>query len=262
MKIKSAVFFLLVFSLFMLSNIKAQDFKEIEKTLKLDKDGKVTIETYKGEIIIETWDKPEVHVYAKMVPDDYDGLKGTSPQKQLSSVQVEIGSEANSVRIESKYKKDNSWFGSDIRAFVNYKIQMPKTALLKISDYKSETNISGIQSSINFETYKGEVKIIDLSGAIDLTTYKGEVEVNFAKLSGNSSFETYKGEISLSLPKSSAFSIDGEFGKKADFHSTFHIDKDSYKHGHDDYNIRKDINDGGPTINLSSEKGKIELLEK
>jgi len=262
MKIKRILFILFVFSITVISNTKAQDFKEVEKTFQLEKGGKVTIETYKGEIIIETWDKPEVHVYAKMVPADNNGLNGTSPKKQLSCVKVEFDSTPNSVRIESKYKKSNSWFGSDIRAFVNYKIQMPKTALLKISDYKSETKISGLRSSINLETYKGEVKIIDFSGAIDLTTYKGEVEVNIVKLSGNSSFETYKGEINISLQKSSAFSIDGEFGKRADFNSTFDIDKDSYEHGHDDYSIRKDINGGGPTINLSSDKGKIELREK
>jgi hypothetical protein len=262
MKIKSTILLLFVFSLIIISSIKAQDFTEIEKTFQLDKDGKVVIDTYKGEIIIEIWDKPEVHVYAKIIPDDSNGFGGTSPKKQLSCAKVEFDSSPNSVRIESIYKKNISWFGNETRAFVNYRIQMPKTALLKISDYKSETNISGLQSSLNLETYKGEVKIIDFSGTIELTTYKGEIDVNFIKLSGNSSFETYKGEISVSLPKSSAFSIDGDFSKKADFHSTFDIDKDSYEHGHDDYNIRKDINGGGPTINLSSEKGKIELLEK
>lgn len=262
MKIKSTILLLFVFALMLTSNTKAQNFKEVEKSFRLEKDGKVTIDTYKGEVKIEIWDKPEVHVYAKIIPDNSNGFGSTPPKKQLSCVTVEFDTSPNSVRIESRYKKNNSWFGNDIRAFVNYKIQMPRTALLKISDYKSETNISGLQSSINLETYKGEVKVTDFTGAIDLETYKGEVDINFIKLTGNSSFETYKGEISVSLPKSSAFSIDGDFGKKVDFHSAFDIDKDSYEHGHDDYNIRKDINGGGPTINFSSEKGKIELLEK
>ncbi len=261
MKIKSIILILGI-SLIAMNFQYAQDFKEIEKTFKIDMTGEVTIETYKGEIKIETWDKAEVHVYAQMVPDDGGGFWSTKPEKQLAHVDVELDASSNSVRIESKYRKSNSWFGSNTRAFVNYKIQMPKTARLNINDYKSETFISGLQSTINFETYKGEVKIIDLSGSIDLETYKGEIDVRFDRINGNCSFDTYKGEINISLPKSSAFSVDADFGKKTDFYSSFDIDRDSYKKNRKDYNIRKDINGGGPTIRLSSDKGKIELHEK
>lgn len=260
MKIKSIIL-LLGISLIAMNFLYAQDFKEVEKTFKLDKNGTVNIDTYKGEIFIETWEKDEVYVYAKMIPDD-GGFWSTKPAKQLSRVDVQFDSSPNTLYIESKYKKNNSWFGSDTRAFVNYKIKMPRTAKLNVKDYKSESHISGIESSINFETYKGEVNISELNGSIDLETYKGEIDVHFSQIKDNCSFETYKGEINISLPKSSSFSVDADLGRKTDFYSGFNIEEDSYKRSRKEYNIKKDVNGGGPTIHITSSKGRIELIEK
>ncbi len=261
MKVRSAILLFSIFLLAGISSLPGQDFKEVEKSFPLDKDGEVTINTYKGEIKIETWDKAEVYVYAKMIPDDY-GFWSTNPQKQLDRVDVEIDASANEVNIESNYRKNHSWFGNDTRALVNYRIKMPKTARLNIKDYKSESHISGLQSSVRFETYKGEVKISDLSGSIDLETYKGEIDVRFVKLSGDCRFETYKGEISVSLPKSTAFSVDADFGRRTDFYSNFDIEKDSYRKSRKDYSIKEEVNGGGAQISLSSSKGRIELLER
>jgi len=262
MKIKSAILLLCIFLFAGMNNLSAQDFKEVEKTFQIDKDGEVSINTYKGEIRIETWDKAEVYVYAKMIPDDSGDFWGTDPEKQLDRVEVEIDASSNSVDIESSYRKSSSWFGSDTRAFVNYKIKMPKTARLNVKDYKSESHIAGLQSSVRFETYKGEVKIADLSGPLNLETYKGEVDVRFSKLTGDCRFETYKGEISISLPKSTAFSVDADFGRRTDFYSNFDIENGSYKKSCKEYNIRKDVNGGGPEIRLTSNKRRFENLEK
>ena len=262
MKIKSAILLFCVLLFAGTFSVTAQDFKEVDKTFKIDKDGRVTVDTYKGEIKIETWDKAEVHVYARMVPDDGGGFWNTSPEKQLDHVDVDIDASSSSVRIKSDYRKSNSWFGNNTRAFVYYKIQMPKTARLDVKDYKSESKVSGLQAPIKFETYKGEVTISDLTGWIDLETYKGEVDVRFVKLTDDCRFETYKGEINVSLPKSTGFSIDTDFGRRTDFYSSFDIDKRSYKHKRRDYSIREDVNGGGPQLRFSSTKGRIELVER
>ncbi|MEK7748572.1 MAG: hypothetical protein AAB269_00780, partial [Bacteroidota bacterium] len=63
---------------------------------------------------------------------------------------------------------------------------MPKTAELRIKDYKSKTSISDLRADVEINTYKGEVEITNLTGSVDLETYKGEVDVRFSKLAKGS----------------------------------------------------------------------------
>ena len=53
---------------------QASDIKEVHKTLALDKDGRVSIHTYKGSVTVTTWDRPEVQIDARIEPggDDRD----------------------------------------------------------------------------------------------------------------------------------------------------------------------------------------------
>ena len=258
----SIITLLTIIMLFGVSQIQAQDFKEVEKTFQLDKNGKVRVDTYKGEIVIETWDKDEVHVYAKIEPDGDGGFFSTKPKRQIESVRVEFDASPGSVEIESVYRNNDSWFGSNTRALVNYKIKMPKSARLEIKDYKSQTDISGLQATIKLYTYKGEVRVVNLNGSIDLETYKGEVDVRFSNITGNSRFDTYKGEIKITLPENAGFSINGEFGKRTDFYSSFDIKEDSQRKNRKDYSVKGEINGGGPRIELSSKKGRFELIKK
>ena len=263
MKSKSIV---LLFSFLLFActiNFYAQEFKEVEKSFPLEPNGAVTIDTYKGQIIVETWDKAEVHIYAKMIPDeDSWSFISTNPAKQLKAVDVEIDVSPNSVSIKSEYRKNDSWFGSSTRAFVNYKIKMPKSARLKIKDYKSETKIGSVQSEIEMETYKGDVSIYGLNGSIDFETYKGRAKVEFSKLADDSRFETYKGEIRIALPKNSAFTVDANLSKRTDFSSDFNIEPESRSRKNHNYDFKKEINGGGPMLKLSSERGEINLFEK
>lgn len=245
------------------NNFYAQEFKELEKSFPLELNGAVSIDTYKGQIIIETWDKAEVYIYAKIVPDESGwSFISTNPAKQLRAADVEFDASPNSINIKSEYKKNNSWFGNSTRAFVNYKIKMPKTARLNIKDYKSETKIGGIQSNVEMETYKGNVSIYGINGAIDFETYKGRIKVEFLKLAEDSRFETYKGEIRISLPKNSAFTVDANFSKRTDFSSDFSIDSEARGRKNRDYDFKSDVNGGGPILKLSSERGQIDLFEK
>jgi len=258
----SIITLLAIILLLGINQIKAQDFKEVEKTFSLEKNGKVRIDTYKGEIVIETWDKDEVHVYARIEPDGDGGFFGTNPKRQIENATVEFDASSNLIEIESVYRNKNSLFGSNTRAFVNYKIKMPKSARLEIKDYKSETDISGLQAPIKLYTYKGEVRVYNLSGSIDLETYKGEVDVRFLSLTDDSKFDTYKGEIKITLPKDTKFTVNAGFGRRTDFSSSFDINGDSQKKNRRDYRIKEEINGGGPLIKLSSEKGRVELLNR
>ena len=261
MKILKSISMFCMFFIFGYATINAQNSKEFEKTFPINKDGKLTIETYKGEIRVEIWDKNEVYVYAKMVPDDAGGFLSTSPKKQLDRVSIDYDNSPGSVHVKSDYKKSDSWFGNNTMALVYYEIKMPKTVDLRIEDYKSESKIAGLQSSLELNTYKGEVKIDGHSGPIDLETYKGEVSVRYSKLSDDSRFQTYKGEIRINVPKSAAFTADLDLGKRAGLDTSFGLEKESNRKKHSGYDFKKDINGGGPYVKISSDKGEIRLFD-
>jgi hypothetical protein len=262
MNSKIKIFAICVFVVMGLNSLFAQDFKEVRKSFTIEKAGRVILDTYKGNVTIEPSGSDVVDVYAKIEADE-GGLFSTSAKKQLANANVIFEASSNSVSIKSEYKhNDDSWFGGNTRALINYVIKMPKGASLTVKDYKSYTDIYGLESSVEFETYKGTVKIKDLSGSINLETYKGGVDVKFAKLTGDSRFETYKGDITLYLPKSTAFSFNSDFGKHVDFDNDFNISNESYGRKHKSYNYNGDVNGGGSHIKISSEKGNISLRSR
>ena len=263
MAIKSPVIcVILLVLLFGCGTIFSQEAREVRKTVELNKDGEVYIDTYKGSITIDTWDKPEVEIYAKIEPDGWD----RHSREKVRNTEIRIDDSPNRVRIKSDYEEvhsHSSWFfglfddNSGSLPFVYYTITMPSTAHLRIKDYKSESKISDLASSVNMETYKGRVDFKNLNGSVDLETYKGEVHVEFTKMRDDSRFETYKGNIDITMPKNAGFALDADIGRHADLHSDFDISVRSRHRDEERYHTS--MNGGGPLLRISTEKGDIRL---
>ena len=134
---------------------------------------------------------------------------------------------------------------------------MPKSAHLRIKDYKSESYISNLHSSIDLDTYKGTVSITGFEGFVNLETYKGKVGIDWVKLVSDSRFETYKGEFKITLSRDAAFELDTDFGRRVDFYSDFDAVYHSKRHSSNE--AHGNVNGGGPKLHLSSEKGTIHL---
>ena len=266
MKYSMNILILFVSLLFSAQIAFSQESREIKKTLEIDKDGLVCIDTYKGSISIETWDKSEIDIVAKIEADGW----GNDEEEKVRDTKINIHGTSDKVEIETDYDRIKHYgisffglFGDDNSGslpFVHYKIFMPSTARLKIKDYKSETNITNLNSSLKMETYKGTVTVKGIDGAVDLETYKGEVRIEYAKFSDESKFETYKGRIELSIPHESGFRLDADLGRRADFDSDFDM---NIKHrSRDDDYYRATVNGGGPTLRIATEKGDIRIMSR
>lgn len=250
--------YLLFIAILLTSTILAQETKEYEETYSFSSTGTVSVDTYKGSITVETWDKAEVYFYAKVEPDT-DGWNSTSPEEQVERCKVRYSHSDNYLDLKTDYSKNSIW-GSETRALVHYTIKMPATAKLKIEDYKSETRVDNLKSEIELETYKGRVRINNLKGGVDIETYKGDIDVDLTELTDNCSFDTYKGDINIYMPASSKFDFNFDLGKKGDFSSDFEMMMSRYNS--DDGDMKGEVNGGGPTIRFSTYKGEIELREK
>ena len=119
--------------------------KEVHRTIALDRDGQVSIHTYKGSVHVNAWDRAEAEITASIVAD---GACGDSryQAEMVKDTEVRISGEGRSLSLRSDYDRvDNlhTWsiwpFGScSARPFVHYTISMPRNARLDIRDHKDQ----------------------------------------------------------------------------------------------------------------------------
>jgi hypothetical protein len=250
-----------IFALALAAASGGQDFKEVRRTVALDPDGLVSIETFKGSIDVEAWDRSEVDIVARVEPDE----TGRHQAEKVRETEVRIEGSGRRVRIESDYDRTRHHgflgiFGDDgTLPLVRYTIRMPKSARLEIKDYKSESHIRGIAGRLEMDTYKGRVEIEAAGGGVDLETYKGEVRAKFDRYDA-SRFETYKGDIEIMLPASAAFDLDAEVGRRGAVHTEFAlVTKGSLSDGDDGERVRGSANGGGPRLRLESYRGTFRI---
>ncbi|HEX2757182.1 MAG TPA: DUF4097 family beta strand repeat-containing protein [Thermoanaerobaculia bacterium] len=236
--------------------------RTVSKTLPLAADGKVTIDTYKGSIRVTPWDRAEVAVEARIVPDDSCGSE-RDQKEWMAATRVVIEPDGGGVRIKSDYDGlEASWHFFTFctsRPFVHYRVSLPRAATLRIHDYKSDTDIKDFAGHLTLETYKGSAALVGLSGALDLKTYKGEVRAGFKRLSGAVHAETFKGDVTLTFPAESAFELSADAGRRgevvSDFEGTGPI-RSSRRSG---LRSSATVNGGGPRVTLSTDKGKLSI---
>lgn len=266
MKLKTVVPAALLAFLPLMLVANAQESREVNKTVPLAKDGQVSIDTYKGSINVDTWDRAEVSINARIESDGW----GRYEDEKVRDTDIRIDASPTSVSIETDYKKlerrhSSFWdifdgeFGN--RPSVHYTIKMPATAKLRIKDYKSETTVNNLKADMVLNTYKGDVDIRSLSGGLDLETYKGECKVDFVAMSSESRFETYKGEIRISFSSKAGFTLDADVGRHGDFHSDFEFASSTSNRKNRDSWYTGDVNGGGPKLRIRTDKGEFRLMK-
>jgi len=248
----------------------AQLTREVTRSVPISKDGQLTIDTYKGSIIVDPWDKPEVNIVARIELDEEDRCA----EEKVRNTEIIISASPNSVAIKTGYdhiEECSSWLFGLFRIshgslpFVHYTIRMPATVRLRVKDYKSETKIAGLRSEIDLDTYKGIVDIRDMVGSVDLETYKANAHVEFTKMVGRNTFDTYKGHVEIIVPEGSGFDLHAELDKGTTFRSDFDSRltcEPNEEQEERDISIWRTINGGGSVLSISSHKGNIALWQR
>ena len=229
--------------------LTAADSKDIHKTFPLDSHGSVTIDTYKGSIHVTTWDRNEVDVSVRIEED------GDVFSQSIKRADVRFDASPREVRMKS----DSEWFFLDgVQPLYQYTIKMPRTASLRIKDYKSESDISDLAADLQFNTYKGSLQLRNFSSGLTVNTYKGDIHADFAAVTAPVRIDTYKGDIDLRMPRDGKFDLSTESGRQrgdpdSDF-ARFVKTSNSRDRIH-----RSQVNGGGPEVRLRSYKGELRL---
>lgn len=253
------------------------EIKEFSQVVDLDPGGTLKMDTYKGTIILESWDKNQVEIIARVeAPDDLDD---DYAEAVVRATEVEVSSNGKSLTIRSNYDdvpSQKNWLGFGTQKtlpYVHYEIRAPYHINLRLKDYKSEIQLFSFEGNLDIETYKGKITGKDLSGEIelntykgtgdfsdlngtfDIETYKGDLTIQVEDVTGNSRLDTYKGNITLIVPKSQGFELRADLSRKGTLVNALGGASETNK-GTD---IRKSINGGGPVLRIETYKGHIRL---
>lgn len=242
---------------------QASDIKEVHKTVALEKDGRLTVRTYKGSVTVTTWDRPEVKIDARIEPDgdcqeSRDKVQWTEVRISGGGGSVDIKSDYDQVKRHERLFLGLFDFETGSLPFIRYTIQMPSTAHLDIQDYKSDTRVTDLKSDLRLHTYKGTARVANLDGAAQVDTYKGDVHVEFARFAHASRFETHKGEIDLRLPKDSHFELDADAGRRGDIETDFAMMTHATRRSRA-ARASGAVNGGGPELRMTTYKGTLRV---
>jgi len=230
--------------------LAAADSKDIHRTFPLDSRGHVTIDTYKGSIHVSTWDRNEVDVAVRI---EEDGDFFAQPVKR-----ADVHFDASAIDVRMTSNSQWSFFLDGSSPLYHYTIRMPRTASLRIKDYKSDSEISDLAGEFQINTYKGSVQLKNHSGGLTVNTYKGDVWADFAAVTAPVRVETYKGDVDLRMPRDSRFDLSTDLGRRAgDPDSDFarYVRTSNLR----DRTHRSQVNGGGPEVRVRSYKGEFRL---
>jgi hypothetical protein len=248
----------------------SQRTREVSKSLPFNRDGRVSIDTYKGTLTVTTWDRAQIEIAARVeAADDWwddgeDAVRLTEIRIDGSESEVFIASDYERLKRRSRGFWSIFDGGSVSLPYVHYTIRMPRTSSLRIKDYKSETHITDLQADLRMNTYKGRVTLTSMGGGVELETYKGDVRVEYIGFGSSSRFETYKGEITIHLPKGRGFDLDARLGSRGTFRTDFDVREErgrSTSKKRRAQEFRSSVNGGGPSLKLETYKGTYRLRE-
>jgi|AntRauTorckE5430_2_1112549.scaffolds.fasta_scaffold01670_2 hypothetical protein len=146
------------------STLSAKDYtKEILRNFKVNADAKFVVDNNKGNISITTWDKNTIKIEVEIIVKAKDATQAEEFFKQ-----IKIDFEKNSGYVKattSKEKETQSWrdwiWGStqNMNWNVHYKIIMPKTNTLSVSNKFGDVYVSSLKGDASINVKYGNFKL-------------------------------------------------------------------------------------------------------
>ncbi|KFL36582.1 DUF4097 family beta strand repeat-containing protein [Arenimonas donghaensis] len=171
----------------------------IDQTRPLAADGSLRIENLKGEVVVRTWDRAQVHV---------TGSLGEGVEK------LEIGPGGDSLAIEVKYPRNGGgWFGGNKSEPSRIEVRMPAGASLVVDVVSAHVDIDGLAGSprLDVDSVSGDVRLRSSRvGEARFDLVSGDLEGELD--SGDISVDTVSGDVRLSGRSGGELGVDSVSG--------------------------------------------------
>jgi hypothetical protein len=226
--------------------------EEFHHTYPLGAGGRVELDNINGAVHITAWDQNEVKV---------DAVKYANTKERMDEAEIEVENGSGYVSIRTKYRDHNHTWDRDgwnNPASVEYTLTVPRNARLdEIKLINGPLDVHGVAGEVRASCINGRMTVQGLQGRVKLDSVNSRMEVQFEKLS-NSPVElsSVNGGIELTLPSDAKAEVEASTvsgGIEDDF--GLHVNNHRYV-GHD---LRGELGNGGPRIQLSNVNGRIEI---
>jgi DUF4097 and DUF4098 domain-containing protein YvlB len=276
----------LLFSL-LVPSVHAQASRTVDRSFDLAPDGTVSLDSYKGRIDVETWDRDQVRVSVTI-----EGKK----QADVDDTRIRFDSDADRLDIETDYDEledDHKLFGlftigSIDRPSTSYTLTVPRRATLAVDTYSATTTVAELAGELRFDAYSARLSVARLDGALRADTYSGDVEVGqaegsievdtysgrlqadsiagpvrfstysgsatlgFTTLADDCSFDSYSGDVTITLPAETGAVVETE-------EDALETDLPVRLERVGDDRIRATIGDGGPRLRFDTYSGTFSV---
>ena len=180
--------------------------KRLEKTFTYQAGYEVNIEGEKADVVIETWDKPEIGISLEMT--------ARHPEKAVAEADVE------KIRYLAKRVKNKIYIRNYIslkegekepasNLHAQYTIKVPEECPVYLKNYFGVANVSNLSNRFRFFGEFTKIGMQNIRGNIDLRSRFGDINGN--TLDGNVSIASRRSDISLENI-SGSYDIDSQYG--------------------------------------------------
>ncbi len=218
--------------------------EEIKKSYSVSAGGNLVLESERGSINVDSWDKSQVEVLV---------IKKARNQEKLKDFKVTFEKQGDTITIQG----DGAW-GS--RVNVEYKIKVPQTFNLNLKTGGGSIEVGDLSGIIKLDTSGGSIKVGNVKrGSVDVDTSGGSIEVG--DVNGDLKAQTSGGSIHTgkvtgeSLVDTSGGSIRVEGGGKQLKAET---SGGSVRVGPSDGNV--DVDTSGGSIRIEPTKGNVKAV--
>lgn len=248
----------------------AQASRTVRRTVDLDPDGHVQLDTFTGSVEVTAWDRDRVKIEARIEGEDQELVDETAIRFEEGPRHLVIEADYDEVEDSQKFLGLFN-FGGVNRPDVHFTITMPRTARLTIDDFSSEIDVRGLRADVTLETFSSPIRLRDVEGTLNLETFSGSVEgkglrgrlqletfsgdtrLRMAALTGDIHFETFSGDVELSLPADADFELVAEEDVFGELRSEFALRSEDG---------RRIAGDGGPRIEVETFSGELHLRKQ
>ncbi|OQX53543.1 MAG: hypothetical protein B5M54_06735 [Candidatus Aminicenantes bacterium 4484_214] len=178
--------------------------EKFEKTISLDRSGKVELSNISGNAEVKVWTKKEVRVEAVKIAR-------ASTQKEAKEnaarVNIEVKKEGNTVSIITRYPKSPF---RNLNVSVNYRLSIPDKASLRVKSVSGDVTCTEIGGFLNLNTVSGDITVEKAVDGVDLNAVSGDIKVD--QVAGDTEVKTVSGEIEIGQLEGSveATSVSGD----------------------------------------------------
>jgi hypothetical protein len=242
---------------FSLKNIVSYVMPKIQEEIvnydnQFDCHGTLEVETINGSITIKAWNQEKIIIEATK--------KGSAQEVGALTIDAQITEKSASISSKQLPKSGGA---------IDYVIIVPHTATVKLRSLNGAITVNQMNGPILAITNKGAITINDATANIRAKTTKGAITVSMrsVKPTGSIMLENQDGEISLALPEEVkgnllARSVHGKVF--CDLYLTLKERTTQINQQFWD-SIKKEVagsfGTGGASINLSTNKGTIRIVE-